>query len=939
MTDQRVGTLGQGKSTSRYRHSVSIISRELYDSRREYSRTSRKLFDPTSDPVPKTTKSDDSEDYKRNTVSKPNNRRLFDPECDPVIPKSKHLMTGNSSFESENKIVGHQAALRTREELSGQSKSVAEKSSSRRKSRNLVDEDVARAHCSQSRGDSSNTLKGEKVSRQDATSNAIKLLLEDVYQLESQIAEDDLHFNSYLKNGKVFKDETYWGEKVDLHIRLSKKYAQYIHLHYSLAMKNEIEAKCWKICYYSLIEKFRQAIKMKKSDSSIILSTLYDFLDKAEEFYKLLIIQMDKDSENVGDKSKTPRWFRCVDCLGDISRYRWSYSVDDLEVSRDSLADIASNWYLMGIKLNPTNGKFYHHLAILAPKNELRILYYYCRSLMVKMPFLTARESLVLFFERNRKRFTSHESSPTKAKGESMRSHSNSTTFSLSEPAEHQTFLGLFVRLHGMLFTKIGLEHFEEIEKAFLLRVCTDNDEGSPTESRSCDFFLKMAIINLSSFYDYGSKEASSFKRALRSLDDTGNNYTQTVAADFAFSQVSRLTFKLMYNFMLKYTSSDANSGPNPIMEGWILYIEIVLLWMVASGVFKTNAEDVRKSVWDLIISNSIPSGFWSVLARFLTHVAEEVGLTNEIVADLLDERNSASKFLLRNPVLPEDWELRGIVWLERVYSPKLSEDYTKSLIRSIENQDAQLLSESVKTQYASWLNQDVVKSRRYRIFELGIILSEKRRLELEALLAATRNNSSGKVASNSRLRRQKSSRKNATTSRIRPGITCLVIDTNCFIGDLRMMKEIIQCEKWTVIVPLVVITELDGLSHNPPPLGSASAEAITYIEQTLLAKRYRKLKIQTSKGNYVSDINFKEMFDFGEGENKRKNLDDLILGICCWHISNQNSSTRQTRNDSDLNNSATVVLLTNDRNLRIKARARGIDVAVMQDFKKLLGR
>ena len=136
-----------------------------------------------------------------------------------------------------------------------------------------------------------------------------------------------------------------------------------------------------------------------------------------------------------------------------------------------------------------------------------------------------------------------------------------------------------------------------------------------------------------------------------------------------------------------------------------------------------------------------------------------------------------------------------------------------------------------------------------------------------------------------------------------------------------------------------IVITELDGLSHNPPPLGNASAEAITYLEQTLLAKRYRKLKIQTSKGNYVSDISFKEMFDFGEGENKRRNLDDLILGICFWHVSNQNNSTHQTRNDSDLNNIATVVLLTNDRNLRVKARARGIDVAGIRDFKKLLGR
>jgi len=82
--------------------------------------------------------------------------------------------------------------------------------------------------------------------------------------------------------------------------------------------------------------------------------------------------------------------------------------------------------------------------------------------------------------------------------------------------------------------------------------------------------------------------------------------------------------------------------------------------------------------------------------------------------------------------------------------------------------------------------------------------VTQKRRLELEALLAATRHSPSVKGASNTRLRSQKGLRKNAATSRIRSGITCLVIDTNCFIADLKMMKEIIQCEKWTVIVPLV---------------------------------------------------------------------------------------------------------------------------------------
>ncbi|CAG8623546.1 16375_t:CDS:2, partial [Cetraspora pellucida] len=88
-----------------------------------------------------------------------------------------------------------------------------------------------------------------------------------------------------------------------------------------------------------------------------------------------------------------------------------------------------------------------------------------------------------------------------------------------------------------------------------------------------------------------------------------------------------------------------------------------------------------------------------------------------------------------------------------------------------------------------------------------------------------------------------------------------IVIDTNCLIGDLNMVRKIIQSDNCMVVVLLV------------------ASVAITYIEQA-------KNSVQTSKGNYVSGINFSEEFDFGE--DKKKILDDLILGICLWHTKNR---------------------------------------------------
>ncbi|CAG8626771.1 13671_t:CDS:2, partial [Cetraspora pellucida] len=92
--------------------------------------------------------------------------------------------------------------------------------------------------------------------------------------------------------------------------------------------------------------------------------------------------------------------------------------------------------------------------------------------------------------------------------------------------------------------------------------------------------------------------------------------------------------------------------------------------------------------------------------------------------------------------------------------------------------------------------------------------------------------------------------------------------------------------DNWMVVVPLV------------------ASEAITYLEQDL--SLFKKLRVQTSKGNYVSGINFSEEFDFGEGKGG--------------------------------NNNEAVILLTNDQNLRVKARARGVECKTELTLAKFVG-
>ncbi|KAF9551667.1 hypothetical protein EC957_006560 [Mortierella hygrophila] len=228
-----------------------------------------------------------------------------------------------------------------------------------------------------------------------------------------------------------------------------------------------------------------------------------------------------------------------------------------------------------------------------------------------------------------------------------------------------------------------------------------------------------------------------------------------------------------------------------------------------------------------------------------------------------------------------------------------------------------------------------------------------------------------------------------------------LVIDTNCLVSDWTVIQRVVSADRWTVIIPLAVITELDGLKNNPAPLGPAAAAALDYLEGCLAMRpKPRRLKIQTSRGNYMNDLSFRvESFNYerqapqqqlqppqqrsnhqrhrravsgggsgavgsggshderdqddeggSEGDYyyyddrdeeimRNHNVDDFILGLCLWHQENgPSSSSSSSLSPSPMTSSSAVgiYLVTYDRNLRVKARARSVQVLGKDDLSTL---
>ncbi|CAN9087722.1 unnamed protein product [Alternaria alternata] len=87
-----------------------------------------------------------------------------------------------------------------------------------------------------------------------------------------------------------------------------------------------------------------------------------------------------------------------IECLGDLSRYRMAIE-EERDKDREIWAGVARTWYTKAADKNPTIGRLYHHLAILARPNALQQLYHYSRSLTCVKPFLSARESILTLLD------------------------------------------------------------------------------------------------------------------------------------------------------------------------------------------------------------------------------------------------------------------------------------------------------------------------------------------------------------------------------------------------------------------------------------------------------------------------------------------------------------------------------------------------------------
>ena len=150
------------------------------------------------------------------------------------------------------------------------------------------------------------------------------------------------------------------------------------------------------------------------------------------------------------------------------------------------------------------------------------------------------------------------------------------------------------------------------------------------------------------------------------------------------------------------------------------------------------------------------------------------------------------------------------------------------------------------------------------------------------------------------------------------PGYTVLVLDTNILLSSLAMVTSLVESLRWTVVIPLPAIMELDGLASNATALGDAAKAAIEFVASHVRSHS-DALKVQTSRGNYLSSLSVRaEQVDFDDPDSWERSMDDLILKAAIWqdeHWVDRSSLLKVELSGERPKGAATVVLLSLDRN------------------------
>jgi hypothetical protein len=346
-----------------------------------------------------------------------------------------------------------------------------------------------------------------------------------------------------------------------------------------------------------------------------------------------------------------------IECLGDLGRYRMAIEDDDIR-DREVWTGVARHWYSKASDKAPTTGRLYHHLAILARPNALQQLFYYSKSLCVAVPFTSARESILTLFDP-------------------VLNTDNSQGQYRLPPLDTA-----FVKAHGLLFTnkEIGLR-FEPAVNEFLGLL--DNQIGRVTR-KFMEQGYHIAVANSVAMLGFASKDNVLMCAISSSAKDDTDIHMEGTSTDerpLTFKNAQRLNNSTLEIVLQRI--GDPNVLP---------FIHVTLTFM-----YRMSRHPGAMS----ILRADFP---WELLSIMLNTLLVSLETTGSIENDTFP---SPEKDDVRP--LPEDFALRGLLWLAEDYFP--AEWFTNEKIDEEEKYHERASMTAQRKERILWLAVRIAKS------------------------------------------------------------------------------------------------------------------------------------------------------------------------------------------------------------------------------------
>ncbi|KAH8414247.1 hypothetical protein KR215_001016 [Drosophila sulfurigaster] len=716
--------------------------------------------------------------------------------------------------------------------------------------------------------------------------------------------------------------------------------------------EHKVDAFFWKLLFYNV----RDYLKRQHTDVAQQHTLL--LIELSVKFYRGLYEKlMAKYISSRCESAVRVVAQRLLICLGDLSRYRANHL---------QLTDFAEacKYYQRAQELVPGNGAPYNQLAIISIYNHKRFdaVYYYMRSLLTSNAIQSAKESLLDLFDEIRRKYeeTEMKQSPmhcilgkpkkskqmrrevwiypdgvrrlhrTDVKGKTKNKIAECNRYDEMSPEELlPRVVSLYMYLVGKLFTATDMECMYQLLAKLQIQL------GAAlkfTCFMSRTKLLKMVALNVF-VLEHNKRRVE--RREMR--------YHSFNFANSLFGLMLSKANQVFSSLLDDSTDSQRLTDDDCTrLNTYLQYVKIYMQWLT-----------INVDLWEPVRSEDHSTiDCWAELQILFEHVE---GVYNRLEGEM---DSNPSNILLDEVYVLNGFEPLGReVYKKECYQRGSEREQFIERIRRImqfqeiynQHQDAlQLpLDESFTIEDLNAAMQVALEdfgAERCRQKDTCTILPEVEDDSLSSNIA------DADVTQLCRLKKQLEARakvKQICNSKleeilklvdsklyieVRPRY--LLPDTNCFIDCLEDIEKLSQ--RYTVIIPLTVVKELDGLSkgcklesyrsskqnqriHHFDEVSSRAKKSLEFMRSTK-----NSVKFATTKGSTINANLFALV------EESYASNDDKILATAV--AVSKNVSSEQCR-DGKCFIQTELVLITTDRNLRVKALARNLAVSSLDEF------